>query len=195
MARLQKHRRKSSTKKTSQYWATFVIAPCLFFGVLLFVKSKLNSQLKAPVTQTHSESEKVLPNFTLTTLDGTTEKFESLGKKVYLIHFWATWCEACLDEMPEIQKLRETFKEQGFEVLGVNLDENPSAVLPEKIQSYKIDFPNFTDPDGATAEFFQVYAIPMSVIINSKREVLFTKNGPENWNSPIMHSQVKKWLN
>jgi thiol-disulfide isomerase/thioredoxin len=41
---------------------------------------------------------------------------------VYVINFWATWCKPCVDEMPEFEKLHETFKEQNFKLTLTSLD-------------------------------------------------------------------------
>jgi thiol-disulfide isomerase/thioredoxin len=55
----------------------------------------------------------------LTPLDGSSFKLSDYAGKVVLINLWATWCGPCRMEMPELVRLSEEYKSQGFEVIGV----------------------------------------------------------------------------
>ena len=135
-----------------------------------------------------------LPDFELTTVEGISTRISDLKSKVFLVNFWATWCDACMEEMTSIVQLRTAFKDRGFEILGINLDENPTMVVPKSIKEYKIGFPVFIDPDGKVAELFDVHAIPLTVILDNRRRILFVKDGGQNWNAPAIHSQIMRWL-
>ena len=62
----------------------------------------------------------------LKSTDGGNFKIEDYKGKTVLINFWATWCGPCRAEMPELVKLREKYKDKGFEVIGVNADPEDS---------------------------------------------------------------------
>lgn len=135
-----------------------------------------------------------LPDFTLTRLDGTTTPISQIRAKVILINFWATWCDACVEEMPSIIQLREAYKDRGFEVLGVNLDENPEVVAPKLAKQLKIEFPLFKDPNNQLGDLFDIHAIPLTVILNSQRKILYVKDGELNWNSQAVRNQIDRWI-
>lgn len=135
-----------------------------------------------------------LPDITFHKLGGGEVKFSELGKKVVLVNFWATWCEACVVEMPSIVALRKSYVDQGFEVAFVSVDENPEAVLPRFLSKLKIGFQTYVDKDQELAEMFDVHAIPLTVILNQNREILFIESGERDWNSEQVRKQVEEWL-
>lgn len=138
---------------------------------------------------------RVLPDFTISSFQGKSpEPISQAGGKVTLINFWATWCEACMVEMPSIVQLRRAYQGKGFQVVAIDLDENPGAVLPKTVRELGIDFPVFVDTDQKLSELFDVHAIPLTVIINKDRKVLFMENGERNWNSKEIHSKLDQWL-
>ncbi|HSH13188.1 MAG TPA: TlpA disulfide reductase family protein, partial [Desulfurivibrionaceae bacterium] len=57
-------------------------------------------------------------------------KFESssLAGKVVLVNFWATWCPPCRKEIPFLLKLQEKYRDQGFVVVGISMDEGAKEV-------------------------------------------------------------------
>jgi thiol-disulfide isomerase/thioredoxin len=136
----------------------------------------------------------VLPDFSLDTLEAKKLPVSSLKGKVFLINFWATWCEACMVEMPSIVALRQRYKDKGLEVVAVNVDENPEAVVPKAIRDLKIDFPVYRDSESKLADLFDVRAIPLTVVINHDRRVLLIETGERDWNGSEVHKLLDEWL-
>lgn len=138
---------------------------------------------------------RILPDFSLTPFQGKSpESISQAGGKVTLVNFWATWCEACMVEMPSIVKLQQAYRGKGFRVVAIDLDEKPEAVLPKTMKDLGIDFPVFVDSDNKLSELFDVHAIPLTVIIDKDRKVLFMENGERNWNGEEIRSKLDKWL-
>jgi thiol-disulfide isomerase/thioredoxin len=123
-----------------------------------------------------------------------TVKFSELKSKVVLINFWASWCDSCMVEMPSIQKLYETYQSQGFEVAGVNVDDDPASVVPKIVKDLKLTFPMYVDNNQNLSQYFDVVAIPFTVILDSSRKILFVESGERDWNSEDVHTQLKLWL-
>jgi thiol-disulfide isomerase/thioredoxin len=78
---------------------------------------------------------KPAPRFTLTDLHGKKVSLADYKGKAVLLNFWATWCGPCKLEIPWIEKLRDQYKDQGFEVLGIesdNYDDDPKGLAAYK---------------------------------------------------------------
>lgn len=106
------------------------------------------------------------PAFTLPTLEGEQFKLSDYKGKVVMVNFWASWCEPCRVEMPEIQKAYETYKDQGLVVVGVNLRENEITV-DGFAQSYGLTFPIALDKDGKVAvNSYKVKPLPTTFFID-----------------------------
>ena len=61
------------------------------------------------------------------TIDGKPFDWSKYRGKVVLVDFWATWCVPCLEEVPNIRANYEKYHDQGFEVIGVNVDDEPET--------------------------------------------------------------------
>ncbi len=141
-----------------------------------------------------AEKGAISPDFDLHEFKGKSVKLSSVQNKLSLINFWATWCTSCVIEIPSIIKLHQEFKSQGFNVFFVSVDEEPEAVLPEKIEELKMNFSTYIDKNQNLSELFEVSAIPLTVILNSKREIVYIEPGERDWYSEEVRAQIKKWL-
>jgi thiol-disulfide isomerase/thioredoxin len=136
-----------------------------------------------------------LPDFDLADLDGKTTKFSRVKKKITVLNFWATWCGPCVEEIPSLNRLREKFKAEGLEVIGVNMDDDPGKVLPAFFKKIPVEFPTFVDPEGVLADKLSVGGLPFSAVIDDENRVLFTELGERDWMSSADQNQFRKWLN
>ena len=99
-----------------------------------------------------------------------------------------------MEEMPSIVTLRDQYSSKGFEVLGINVDENPGVATPPVIKKLGIKFPIFTDTENSLAELFDVHAIPLTVVINKSRKILLVEPGGRDWNTDEMHQLLDNWV-
>ena len=103
------------------------------------------------------------PDFTLASLDGEQWSLSLLRGQVVLLNFWASWCEPCHRELPQLQQLRERHYDDGLVVLGVS-DEDPGKARPY-LEEHGISYPSLHDRDGSAMRSYQINAIPTSLII------------------------------
>ena len=72
------------------------------------------------------------PDFTLKSRSGENIRLEDLRGEVIMLNFWASWCGPCRQEMPHMDAIEEEFRDYGFRVLAVNVDQNRDDAKPQR---------------------------------------------------------------
>lgn len=158
--------------------------------------SLLKNQMSHPENGVSVQIGSVLPDIEIYPFQGKEKAvpLSSVQAKLMLVNFWASWCEACMVEMPSIVALRDEYKSRGLEVIAVNVDENPDKVVPPLLKSLGMDFQTYIDFEGKLSDLFDVHAIPLTVILNQDRKILLIESGERDWNSKEVHAKVEQWL-
>ena len=119
------------------------------------------------------------PEFAMLDLNGELRNIKEWDGKVVLVNFWATWCAPCLEEIPYFVELQDEYGEQGFQIIGVAVDDE------EAVRSFasemKINYPIMAGELEAI-ELSKRYGnriggLPYSVIINRDGEITDTITG------------------
>lgn len=131
------------------------------------------------------EKGNLAPDFELKSFDGKTMKLSSLRGKKVIVNLWATWCPPCRQEMPEMEKFYTENKNQGIEILAVNLTkaEKSRDDLPSFMKTYGITFPVLLDENGDIARLYNVSSIPASFIIDTQGVIREKIVGPMTYAS------------
>ena len=87
------------------------------------------------------EERKPAPDFTLKDEAGRDVTLSDYRGKVVLLNFWATWCGPCKIEMPWFVAFQRKYKDQGFTVIAVSLDEEGWDVVRPFVEEYGLNFP------------------------------------------------------
>lgn len=106
------------------------------------------------------------PNFALKTAEGKTVELAKLKGKVVLVNFWATWCGPCRKEMPDFVDVYNRQKTNGFEIIGVSLDEEGWEVVRPFLTQYKINFPVVVGDGKLANAYGGIEYLPTSFLID-----------------------------
>ncbi len=111
------------------------------------------------------------PDFTLPNLAGDEITLSDLRGQAVLINFWATWCPPCRLEMPAIEQTYRKYREQGFVVLAVDLEE-PKDRVQGFVDELGLTFPVLLDESGTVSRRYRVLAIPTSFFVNRQGVII-----------------------
>jgi thiol-disulfide isomerase/thioredoxin len=106
------------------------------------------------------------PDFTLPDLEGRAVRLADHSGKVILIDFWTTWCAPCRKELPMFQALQNQFRDKGFEVIGISLDENPEKVVPDFIKEVGVSYTNLLGNTEIEELYGPIEGIPTFVLVD-----------------------------
>jgi thiol-disulfide isomerase/thioredoxin len=106
--------------------------------------------------------------------------FSSLKGKTALVNIWATWCVPCVKEFPELVKLYRNYKESGFELIFISVDEkeDKDTKLPEFLKKQGVDFVSyyneFKKPEDIIDYFDKSWGgeIPATYIYNREGQMI-----------------------
>ncbi len=114
------------------------------------------------------------PEIALNTPDGEVLKLSELRGQIVLIDFWASWCGPCRKENPNVVKVYNKYKNQGFEILGVSLDKTKDRWLAA-IEKDQLTWPHVSDLKGWQSEAAKTYgvrSIPATVLLDKEGKII-----------------------
>jgi cytochrome c biogenesis protein CcmG, thiol:disulfide interchange protein DsbE len=101
---------------------------------------------------------------------------EGLRGRVVYLDFWASWCAPCRQSFPWMQAMKDAYEGQGLTVVAINLDQSHEDAV-RFLAKFHPNFDVRFDPQGETAERFNIHAMPSSLIIDRHGVLRFTHIG------------------
>jgi thiol-disulfide isomerase/thioredoxin len=113
-----------------------------------------------------------------TTFDGDEFNISELKGKVVLVDFWATWCAPCVAELPHVQELYEQHHKDGFEVVGISLDESDTK-LADFLHERQVPWITLFEPDPEKRGFntpvvnhYGINELPTAILVDREGKVV-----------------------
>lgn len=134
------------------------------------------------------------PDFTLADMDGETFALESARGKWVFLHFWASWCGPCREEMPAIQKMHEQFKDDQLVMVLINTAEDEDTIF-RFLGEIGMDMNSLMDRDGLVTEKYKPRGLPTTILIDPKGNVQYQAIGGREWHQPVYIEFLRQLTN
>jgi thiol-disulfide isomerase/thioredoxin len=119
-----------------------------------------------------------LPDVNYIDTDGTAYTTQSLGGKVVVVNFWATWCKPCLKEIPDLSKVYEKYKAKGLVMLGVMTDDPDNNVLLNFRSDNEMSYPVVRANSDIMVSYSYPGALPTTFVYDRSGKQVYSHVGP-----------------
>lgn len=116
------------------------------------------------------------PDFALKSASGENLRLSEYRGEVVMINFWATWCGPCRQEMPLLDALYGRYQRVGFQLLGVNIDDDSGKAMA-MVEELGVSFPVLFDSDKSVSESYEVEAMPVTILVDRSGTVRHVHHG------------------
>lgn len=112
------------------------------------------------------------------TLDGEAFDLAAMRGQVVLLNVWATWCQPCREELPELERLHEFYASRGFSVIGVSVDRRAALrAVKAMVDDFSLTYPIVFDPDGEAIGPWQIRGYPTTFLIDRSGAIVWRIDG------------------
>ncbi len=124
-----------------------------------------------------------VPDFTLSGPNGQVT-LSALKGNLVLVHFWATWCPPCREELPYLAKLNGIMAGKPFKLLAISIDKEGNAAVQRLFGQLGITLPVLLDQTNEVAGQYGITGVPETFIISPGGALIKKIVGPLEWTGP-----------
>ena len=133
------------------------------------------------------------PDFTLHSVSGPNLRLQEQRGQVVMLNFWASWCGPCREEMPHLDRLYQKYRSAGFQLFGVNVDEdvhNATGVSSK----LGLHFPILLDTEKKVSRLYDLSTMPSTVLIDRDGRVRYIHRGYQDGYEQTYEDQIRELL-
>ncbi len=123
------------------------------------------------------------PDFSLSDLDGELQSIDNWNGQVIMVNFWATWCPPCRREIPAFIRLYENYRDRGFVILGIAIDDPQS--VQDFVDPMDVNYPILLGEDTGieiTTDYGnRLGVLPFTVFIDREGRIIQTRRRELNY--------------
>jgi len=131
------------------------------------------------------------PEFSLPSLDGRAVSLSSYRGKVVMVHFWATWCPPCVEEIPTLERLYRASFGKDLEILAVSVDEGGAGAVSQFMKKNRFALPVLLNPDQSVARKYGTFKFPETYLVDREGIVRKKIIGAADWMSPVAQELIQ----
>ncbi len=131
------------------------------------------------------------PEFRLPAPDGKQVSLSDFRGKVVMVHFWATWCPPCVEELPALDRFYRSMTGTDIQFLAVSVDENGAAAVVPFMKKYNLALPVLFDPGAPVSHSYGTFKFPETYILDRSGIVRYKVIGPADWSYPANIKAVR----
>ena len=114
--------------------------------------------------------------------------------KIFIVHFWATWCPPCVEEIPALSRFWDKYRTRDdVNLYAISVDKDWKTI-DDFMAKNPSTIPLFHDPGAATAKRFGTTQYPETYIINDKGRVLFRVQGAVDWSNADVRARIEQLI-
>ena len=133
------------------------------------------------------------PDFTLRSAEGPNVRLQEQRGRVVMVNFWATWCGPCRQEMPHLNRLYGKYRDAGFTLLGVNIDEDQAKAVGLAAR-LGLQFPVLLDTDKKVSRLYDLSTMPSTVLIDRDGRMRYVHLGYREGYENTYERQIRELL-
>ncbi|MGH9366962.1 MAG: TlpA family protein disulfide reductase [Thermoanaerobaculia bacterium] len=134
------------------------------------------------------------PSLPIADRSGKTTDLSKRKGKLLIIHFWATWCPPCVEEVPALSRFWEQYRgRDDIELFAISVDKDWKTIDQFTAKNPN-SLPFYIDPEAATAMRFGTAQYPETYIVNRSGRVLERVPGAVSWDDPEVRKRIEQLL-
>lgn len=163
--------------------ALLFLGACVAIGIVV-LESPWGGSSRGNSSQSLNSALRQAPSFELPDAKGQKHQLEEFRGKAIILHFWASWCPPCLEEIPQWVGLGPLLKGKPVQMIAISLDskwEEALKVLPAENLGENIT--SLLDSEGASSEAYGSFQFPETYLLSADLKIVTKLVGPQDWQS------------
>lgn len=152
-------------KKKKRFYIRASILSVLVVAIAFTIYSNLTKE-KTAVLQVGDNA----PDFALIDMNGEKHQLSDYKGQGVFLNFWGTWCKPCEREFPLMDKHYQDYKDQGLQILAVNIGESNFAVQ-KYVDRKGLTFPVLIDNNKSVMETYNINPLPTTMLVNPEGKI------------------------
>ena len=168
------------------FFVAAIVAAMLFAGIRIARNNRASGLGKGQLVGS------LAPDFELLALDGRPLKLSDLRGKAILLNFWATYCGPCKIEMPWFVELQKEYGPQGFQIIGVAMDDASTDEIAKFAKQMGVNYPVLIGKDSVADSYGGVSVLPTTFFVDRDGKLIAREFGLQSRSVFVDH--IKKAL-